>query len=661
MRRQSAATTGWLAALLLACGPGGVGSQASPEEPAGCQGVTPPPGTVAVCGQVRDAVTGETPSQVVVAVHAQRSGSITDSRGRYWLHVPEGLHWLRADRLGYRPAVRPLLLEGGSAREVPLPLWPLEPLCPPGEGCGDSSAAPRCPAPLEQGEGAVLLLRLMDADGAPAAGGWGWAGILEGDDPGCWGEADAEGRLALVGVPPGSIQVVAALEDGAPAAIVAVRLEPGESADREIRLPPGRAPVVPPGVGDTPPDAPRGGAHPDRPPPGARSAVRPGIEVLLSDSLSLVRGRRVGLVTNQTGVDSQGRSSIDLLQEHPQVTLVALYSPEHGIRGTAEAGELVDSSRDAATGLPIHSLYGATRKPTPAMLHGVEVLLFDIQDIGTRYYTYIYTMALAMEAAGEAGIPFVVLDRPNPLGGTLVQGNVLEPAHASFVGMYPIPMRHGLTPGELARLYGSAFGVQSELHVVPAAGWRRGMDFPWTGLPWIPPSPNMPSLESALHYPGSCLFEGTNLSVGRGTDRAFQQVGAPWLDGEELAARLNRYGLPGVRFESVRFTPRNPGDGKFDGVELSGVRWVSEDPDRYDPTAAGVAALLEARHLAGDRWEWNAPHFDLLAGNTALREGIELRGAAGRTGAAALAELTAGWEGAREAFQVLAEGARIYP
>jgi uncharacterized protein YbbC (DUF1343 family) len=384
-------------------------------------------------------------------------------------------------------------------------------------------------------------------------------------------------------------------------------------------------------------------------------AVRPGIQVLVHDSLHLVEGRRVGLVTNHTGILPAGNgttSSIDLLHEHPAVELVALYSPEHGIRGTAEAGELVDHGADERTGLPVHSLYGETRRPTPAMLEGVDVLLFDIQDIGTRYYTYIYTMALAMEAAGQAGIPFVVLDRPNPIGGEAVQGNVLDPDWSTFVGMYPIPMRHGMTPGELAILFRDTFGVDAELHVVPADGWRRSMLFPETELPWVPPSPNMPDLESAFHYPGTCLFEGTNLSVGRGTARAFQWVGAPWLDGEELARRLEARGLPGVRFQAVRFTPRSPGDGKFDGVEVEGVRLVVEDPAAYDPAVTGVALLVETRRMSGDRWRWVPSHFDRLAGTDALRLGIE-RGADP-------AELTAGWEAQLASFRELRSGALIY-
>ena len=286
--------------------------------------------------------------------------------------------------------------------------------------------------------------------------------------------------------------------------------------------------------------------------------VRPGIDVLLTDSIHLVQGLRVGLITNQTGIGADGVPSIDRLSDHPGVQLVALFSPEHGIRGTVEAGVDVADQVDVRTGLPIHSLFGATLKPTPSMLDGIEVLLFDIQDVGARYYTYIYTMALAMEAAGEASIPFIVLDRPNPVGGRQVQGNILDPAFASFVGRYPLPMRHGMTPGELAILFRQAFGVEVELRVVPIEGWSRDTLFSDTGLPWRSPSPNMPDLESALHYSGTCLFEGTNLSVGRGTERAFQWVGAPWLDGDELARILSEAGLPGVRFHPARFTPREP-------------------------------------------------------------------------------------------------------
>jgi uncharacterized protein YbbC (DUF1343 family) len=275
------------------------------------------------------------------------------------------------------------------------------------------------------------------------------------------------------------------------------------------------------------------------------------------------------------------------------------------------------------------------------MLEGVEVLLFDIQDIGARYYTYVWSMTLAMEAAAEAGIPFVVLDRPNPLGrGT--HGNVLDPGFASLVGRFPVPMQHGLTPGEIARYVAGEFGVEVDLSVIPMAGWRPGSRFDETDLPWVAPSPNMPDLVSATHYPGTCLFEGTPLSVGRGTEHPFQQVGAPWLDGEELAARLRTLDLPGVHFEAVRFTPTEPGDGKFGGEELGGVRFHAENRD-YDPVQATLAVLLEVREMSGERWSWRTAHFDRLAGTDDLRLAIE----AGQS----LDQLQAGWAEDRDAFQ----------
>jgi len=248
------------------------------------------------------------------------------------------------------------------------------------------------------------------------------------------------------------------------------------------------------------------------------------------------------------------------------------------------------------------------------------VLLFDMQDIGARYYTYVSTMALAMRAAGEAGIPFVVLDRPNPIRGDVVQGNVLDPAFATFVGMYPVPMRHGMTPGELARLYVGEFGIEVSLSVVLVDGWSRAATFDETGLPWVAPSPNMPSLESALAYPGTCLFEGTNLSVGRGTDRAFQWIGAPWLDAAGVAAALNAKGLRGVRFEATTFVPRAPSDGKYDGVEVPAVRLVGES-SAYDAPRVAVEMLVEIHRRHAADWAWLGT-FDRLAGTDALRLGL---------------------------------------
>ncbi len=379
--------------------------------------------------------------------------------------------------------------------------------------------------------------------------------------------------------------------------------------------------------------------------------IRPGIEVLLEDSLHLVAGRNVGLITNQTGVDASGRSSIDRIHEHPSVELVALFAPEHGIRGTADPGETVADDVDVETGIPIHSLYGAVLSPTPEMLEGIDVLLTDFQDIGARYWTYVSTMTLAMEAAAELGVTVVVLDRPNPIGGA-VQGNVLDPAFATFVGRYPLAMRHGMTPGELARYYQSEGGIGGDLHVVPVDGWRRDIPFAETGLPWVQPSPNMPDIESATHYPGTCLFEGTVLSVARGTEAPFQQIGAPWLDGEALAEAMNGYELSGVRFEPVRFVPDEPSDGKFDGVEVEGVRLVATSQE-YDPTHAAVALLVETRRMSGNRWGWLQAHFDRLAGTDRLRQAID----AG-TG---VDEIRSGWRDELEAFRRVREQYLIYP
>jgi uncharacterized protein YbbC (DUF1343 family) len=375
--------------------------------------------------------------------------------------------------------------------------------------------------------------------------------------------------------------------------------------------------------------------------------------VLLTDSLGLVAGRRVGLITNQTGIDRQGRSDIDLLSDEPSVDLVALFAPEHGLRGDAKEGRAIENGVDPRTGVPIHSLYGdaTMRKPTPAMLKGIDVLLFDMQDIGARYYTYVSTMALAMEAAGEQNIPFVVLDRPDPTRGDVVQGDVLDPAFSTFVGMFPVPMRHGMTTGELARMYVGEFGIHVRLSVVPADGWRRDLTFSETGLPWVAPSPNMPSLESALAYPGTCLFEGTNLSVGRGTERPFQWVGAPWLDADTLAARLNAYGFAGLSFEPATFVPREPSDGKFDGQEVHGVRLVGETAT-YDAPEVAVAMLVEAHRMAGDRWAWLGT-FDRLAGTDRLRLGVD----AGEGQEA----LTAGWAPALRAFEQRRQPYLLYP
>lgn len=349
--------------------------------------------------------------------------------------------------------------------------------------------------------------------------------------------------------------------------------------------------------------------------------VTPGLEVLLSDSAALVRGRRVGLVTNQAGVARSGLHAVDRLLRDG-VHLTAIMSPEHGFRGTAAPGEHVTSSRDSATGLPIYSLYGATLAPTPEMLADVDVVLVDLQDVGARYYTWLGTTVHVMQAAARAGKPVVVLDRPNPIGGA-VQGNVLDTAYSSMIGRLAEPMRHGMTLGELARLALHDLKLGVELHVVPVKGWRRNTYFDALGLPFVRPSPNLRDLEAMFHYPGTCLFEGTALSVGRGTDMAYHQVGAAWLDTARVLARLRAHSIPGVRFSSVQFTPRSPGDQKYADTLVAGIRLILVDRDRYDPTLAGVTLLSVIREVHPDRIAFNARQFDRLAGGSTLREAIE--------------------------------------
>lgn len=357
--------------------------------------------------------------------------------------------------------------------------------------------------------------------------------------------------------------------------------------------------------------------------------VRPGVELFVENPPAVVRGKRVGLITNHSGMDRQGRATIDLLRAMPELELVALFSPEHGIRGTAESR--VESSVDEATGLPIHSLYSDTRKPTPEMLEGIEALVYDIFDVGVRQYTYESTLALAMQAAAEKGIPFVVLDRPNPVTGTIVEGNILEPGFESFVGIYPVLSRHGMTVGELARMYNAEHGIGADLTVVPAEGWRRDMWFDETGLPWVNPSPNLRRLEAVIHYPGTVFFEAINVSEGRGSDAPFEQIGAPWLKNEEVAAQMNALNLPGVRFEPVEFDIAE-GARKYAGQRVKGVRFVITDRDAYRPIEASLLMIELIRTLHPDEFEWRGAReaqpgamltIERHGGTARLRQAIE--------------------------------------
>ena len=286
------------------------------------------------------------------------------------------------------------------------------------------------------------------------------------------------------------------------------------------------------------------------------SRVRPGIEVLLAERAGELRGQRLGLVAHPASVLFDLSHSVDAVVAHPDLDVVALFGPQHGARGEKQDNMIEsDSYRDGRTGLPVHSLYGDVRKPTPEMLDGIDVLLFDLQDVGVRVYTFAHTMALAMEACRDLSLRCVVLDRPNPIGGLQREGPLLQPGFESFVGLHPIPLRHGLSLGELARLLNGTFGIGCELEVVACEGWRRDLWFDQTGLPWVFPSPNLPTLDSCITYPGMVLLEGTNLSEGRGTTRPFELIGAPYLSADALAGRLEGRALPGVRFRPCWFEP----------------------------------------------------------------------------------------------------------
>jgi len=336
--------------------------------------------------------------------------------------------------------------------------------------------------------------------------------------------------------------------------------------------------------------------------------VRLGIEVLLERELRLLSGARVGVVVHPASVLSNLVHTVDALAARPGVRLVSLFGPQHGARGEKQ-DNMIESEhyRDPETGLPVHSLYSEVRKPTEAMLADVDVLLYDLQDVGTRIYTFIYTMSYCMEACREYGKRFVVLDRPNPIGGAAVEGNVLEPECRSFVGRYPLPMRHGMTVGELALLFNAEFGIGCDLTVVPMEGWRRRSWFDDTGLPWVSPSPNIPTFETTIVYPGTVLVEGTRLSEGRGTTRPFELVGAPYVEAQRLAAHMNGLGLPGVYFRAAYFQPCFH---KWTGEVCGGVQIHVTDRQAFEPYLAGVALLAGVRALHPDQFAWRDPPYE---------------------------------------------------
>jgi len=382
-----------------------------------------------------------------------------------------------------------------------------------------------------------------------------------------------------------------------------------------------------------------------------KERVKLGIEVFLESHLDRVKGKKVGLVTNPTGVNSQLESIVDLFYHNPEIHLVALYGPEHGVRGNFQPGEYVPFYFDKKYNLPeynipVFSLYGQSKKPEKSMLEkideymrsfdtteegkipetsmveNIEVMIFDIQDVGTRIYTYVATMAYCMQACSEVGIDFIVLDRPNPLNGILLEGPILEyPEYSSFVGLYPLPVRHGMTIGELARLFNDEFlEIKANLTVVPMQGWKREMWYDETYLPWIIPSPNMPTLETAIVYPGQVFLEGTNISEGRGTTKPFEVFGAPWIDGYELASKLNQLRLPGVKFREAWFTPTF---SKYKGEVCGGAQIHVVDREGYRPFETSLCIIKTTMDMYPDHFEFHKDYFDKIMGTAKVREALE--------------------------------------
>jgi uncharacterized protein YbbC (DUF1343 family) len=385
-----------------------------------------------------------------------------------------------------------------------------------------------------------------------------------------------------------------------------------------------------------------------------------GLEVLLEKSLDLLKGKRVGLLVHQPSVTSSLEHSVILLHKNPEVQLTTVFGPQHGIWGETQDNMIEWSSyKDQKTGLPFHSLYGETRKPTPEMLRNVDTVVIDLQDVGSRYYTYIYTMALTMEACAETGKEVIVLDRPNPINGSDIEGPVLDPAFKSFVGLYPLPVRHGMTCGELALYFNRECGISCELTVVSMENWKREMYFDDTGFPWVIPSPNMPTLPTALVYPGMCLFEATNVSEARGTTMPFELTGAPWIGDPHLFAdKMAGFNLPGVTFRPLFFTPTFH---KWKDELIGGVQTHVTDRKVFKPFLTGLALVAAYRETGGDRFQWKEPPyeyeydllpFDILAGSDQSRLQVE--------NSVSLSEIENSWTSALEEFREIRQRYLLY-
>jgi uncharacterized protein YbbC (DUF1343 family) len=394
-------------------------------------------------------------------------------------------------------------------------------------------------------------------------------------------------------------------------------------------------------------------------PTSTSTTVALGIDRLLDIERRLLAGRRVGVVCNPASVDGLFRHTADRLIGDPDVKVTALFGPQHGFRSDLQDNMIeTPHAQDARRHVPVYSLYSDTREPTADMLRDLDVLVVDLQDVGTRVYTYVYTMANCMRAAARHGVHVVVCDRPNPVGGDEIEGSRLDPAFASFVGQFPIPLRHGMTIGELARLFNDEFDIHCSLDVVPLAGWRRSMYYDQTGVPWVMPSPNIPTLDSAIVYPGAVLFEGTKLSEGRGTTRPFELIGAPWIDGERLADAMNARTLPGVHFRPVFFEPTFQKHAK---QTCGGCQVHVLDRQRFRPVRTAVELIAEFRRQAPDRFAWREPPYeyehekqpiDILFGSDSLRQTID----AGKD----VGALVAGWKTEEESFRQLRQKYLLY-
>ena len=350
--------------------------------------------------------------------------------------------------------------------------------------------------------------------------------------------------------------------------------------------------------------------------------VRPGIEVFLADIPQRLRGKRVALLMNNSAIDRNRNLDIDLIAGSKDLKLVGLFAAEHGIRGDAMNGVQIQDEIDQKTGVQIYSLYKAEdRGPTDEMMKDADAIIYDLQEVGGRTWTYVSSMALSMQAAAKKGIPFVVLDRPNPIGGDIVEGALVEPAFKSFVGIYPIPARHGMTVGELATMFNKKFGINCDLIVVKADGWRRSQWMDETGLPWVNPSPNLRSLAALTHYPGTVYFEGTNLTEGRGTDKPFEQIGAPYLKAADVARVMNDRKLPGVRFEAITM-PVATGTAKYPGLTIPAIHLVITDKRAYRPVRTALLLIDEIKRQHPTDFAWR-PSIDRLTGSDKARLAID--------------------------------------